>query len=155
MRGWGAAVLVAADERPPFGSAHAVPRKAILQRRCGRTSQLRSRRLQTSAGRSDGIRIKSIRRRGARRLGDGRALASRMTISLCRVAARSWCGRGAFVFGRLDVVGPVFRYLSPARMPGSPVPVPSPRRPDGLKKAYVRLTTDYDALDVANKIGII
>merc|ERR1711860_265686 len=28
-------------------------------------------------------------------------------------------------------------------------------RPDGLKKAYVRLATDYDALDVANKIGII
>jgi len=28
-------------------------------------------------------------------------------------------------------------------------------RPDGLKKAYVRLTADYDALDVANKIGII
>merc|ERR1711998_127306 len=28
-------------------------------------------------------------------------------------------------------------------------------RPDGLKKAYVRLTTDYDALDVANEIGII
>eukprot|EP00735_Rhodelphis_limneticus_P009008 TRINITY_DN2466_c0_g1::TRINITY_DN2466_c0_g1_i1::g.8757::m.8757 TRINITY_DN2466_c0_g1::TRINITY_DN2466_c0_g1_i1::g.8757 ORF type:complete len:162 (+),score=66.04,sp/O22644/RL23A_FRIAG/66.05/3e-56,Ribosomal_L23/PF00276.15/1.5e+03,Ribosomal_L23/PF00276.15/9.3e-19,Ribosomal_L23eN/PF03939.8/6.7e-15,NHase_beta/PF02211.10/0.09 TRINITY_DN2466_c0_g1_i1:40-525(+) len=28
-------------------------------------------------------------------------------------------------------------------------------RPDGLKKAYVRLTEDYDALDVANKIGII
>jgi len=28
-------------------------------------------------------------------------------------------------------------------------------RPDGLKKAYVRLTGDYDALDVANKIGII
>lgn len=28
-------------------------------------------------------------------------------------------------------------------------------RPDGLKKAYVRLTLDYDALDVANKIGII
>jgi len=28
-------------------------------------------------------------------------------------------------------------------------------RPDGLKKAYVRLTPDYDALDVANKIGII
>eukprot|EP00249_Psilotum_nudum_P025630 c30345_g1_i1 orf=348-977(-) len=27
--------------------------------------------------------------------------------------------------------------------------------PKGLKKAYVRLTTDYDALDVANKIGII
>jgi hypothetical protein len=34
-------------------------------------------------------------------------------------------------------------------------PPPSVRRPDGLKKAYVRLTTDYDALDVANKIGII
>ena len=31
----------------------------------------------------------------------------------------------------------------------------SMHRPDGLKKAYVRLTTDYDALDVANKIGII
>lgn len=28
-------------------------------------------------------------------------------------------------------------------------------RPDGVKKAYVRLSTDYDALDVANKIGII
>jgi len=28
-------------------------------------------------------------------------------------------------------------------------------RPDGQKKAYVRLTTDHDALDVANKIGII
>merc|ERR1712142_410301 len=27
--------------------------------------------------------------------------------------------------------------------------------PAGLKKAYVRLATDYDALDVANKIGII
>ncbi|XP_052729269.1 60S ribosomal protein L23a isoform X5 [Vigna angularis] len=26
-------------------------------------------------------------------------------------------------------------------------------RPDGTKKAYVRLTADYDALDVANKIG--
>ena len=31
-----------------------------------------------------------------------------------------------------------------------------PRRgPDGQKKAYVRLTADYDALDVANRIGII
>ncbi|KAK6234791.1 hypothetical protein SCA6_010128, partial [Theobroma cacao] len=28
-------------------------------------------------------------------------------------------------------------------------------RPDGTKKAYVRLTPDYDALDVANKIGVI
>ena len=28
-------------------------------------------------------------------------------------------------------------------------------RPDGQKKAYVRLIADYDALDVANKIGII
>nr|KJB08845.1 hypothetical protein B456_001G107600 [Gossypium raimondii] len=26
-------------------------------------------------------------------------------------------------------------------------------RPDGTKKAYVRLTPEYDALDVANKIG--
>lgn len=28
-------------------------------------------------------------------------------------------------------------------------------RPDGQKKAYVRLAPDHDALDVANKIGII
>ena len=28
-------------------------------------------------------------------------------------------------------------------------------RPDGKKKAYVRLTSDFDALDVANRIGII
>ena len=28
-------------------------------------------------------------------------------------------------------------------------------RPNGEKKAYVRLAPDYDALDVANKIGII
>lgn len=28
-------------------------------------------------------------------------------------------------------------------------------RPDGEKKAYVKLTPDFDALDVANKIGII
>ncbi|KAF9778588.1 ribosomal protein L23/L15e core domain-containing protein [Thelephora terrestris] len=28
-------------------------------------------------------------------------------------------------------------------------------RPDGTKKAYVRLASDHDALDVANKIGFI
>ncbi|ELK34460.1 60S ribosomal protein L23a [Myotis davidii] len=28
-------------------------------------------------------------------------------------------------------------------------------RPDGKKKAYVELAPDYDALDVAKKIGII
>ena len=28
-------------------------------------------------------------------------------------------------------------------------------RPDGVKKAYVRLTKDQDALDVSNRIGII
>ncbi|KAJ0021285.1 hypothetical protein Pint_31025 [Pistacia integerrima] len=28
-------------------------------------------------------------------------------------------------------------------------------RPNGKKKAYVRLTPDFDALDVANEIGII
>lgn len=28
-------------------------------------------------------------------------------------------------------------------------------RPNGTKKAYVRLTSDYDALDIANKIGYI
>lgn len=26
-------------------------------------------------------------------------------------------------------------------------------RPDGKKKAYVRLTADHDALDVANKVN--
>jgi hypothetical protein len=35
-----------------------------------------------------------------------------------------------------------------------PLPLPSPS-PDGTKKAFVRLSPDYDALDVANKIGII
>jgi len=45
--------------------------------------------------------------------------------------------------------------LSPLASPSaSPSPL-TPTRPDGSKKAYVRLTTDYDALDVANKIGII
>ena len=28
-------------------------------------------------------------------------------------------------------------------------------RPDGQKKAYCHLTSDYDALDVANRIGVI
>lgn len=28
-------------------------------------------------------------------------------------------------------------------------------RPDGLKKAYVKLMPDNDALDIANKIGIL
>lgn len=28
-------------------------------------------------------------------------------------------------------------------------------RPDGVKKAYVKLTAEFDALDVANRIGII
>ena len=28
-------------------------------------------------------------------------------------------------------------------------------RPDGFKKAYVKLTPENDALDVANRIGII
>merc|ERR1712014_272296 len=28
-------------------------------------------------------------------------------------------------------------------------------RPDGTKKAYVKLTADFDALDVANTIGVI
>ena len=28
-------------------------------------------------------------------------------------------------------------------------------RPNGTKKAFVRLTADYDALDIANRIGYI
>lgn len=31
-------------------------------------------------------------------------------------------------------------------------PIQMHYRPDGKKKAYVRLTTDHDALDVANKV---
>lgn len=37
----------------------------------------------------------------------------------------------------------------------SPLRLLSCCRPDGQKKAYVRLTPDYDALDVANRIGVI
>ncbi|KAG5582916.1 hypothetical protein H5410_053543 [Solanum commersonii] len=36
-----------------------------------------------------------------------------------------------------------------------PLTTESAMKPDGTKKAYVRLTPDYDALDVANKIEII
>lgn len=44
--------------------------------------------------------------------------------------------------------------------PSSPPLPPAPQvntliRPDGQKKAYVKLTSDFDALDVANRIGII
>ena len=46
-------------------------------------------------------------------------------------------------------------FLFRCRAHTSLCPLLPTRRPDGLKKAYVRLTTDYDALDVANKIGII
>eukprot|EP00178_Gracilaria_changii_P020355 TRINITY_DN5913_c0_g1_i1.p1 TRINITY_DN5913_c0_g1~~TRINITY_DN5913_c0_g1_i1.p1 ORF type:complete len:157 (+),score=22.90 TRINITY_DN5913_c0_g1_i1:40-471(+) len=28
-------------------------------------------------------------------------------------------------------------------------------RPDGMKKAYVKLQADFDALDIANKIGVL
>ncbi|XP_955378.1 60S ribosomal protein l25, putative [Theileria annulata] len=37
----------------------------------------------------------------------------------------------------------------------TPVHVNTLIRPDGQKKAFVRLSADQDALDVANKIGII
>ena len=33
------------------------------------------------------------------------------------------------------------------------VDIPFCPRPDGQKKAYVRLAADYDALDVANKVS--
>jgi len=36
-----------------------------------------------------------------------------------------------------------------------PIKVNTLIRPDGTKKAYVRLSKDSDALDVASKIGII
>lgn len=41
----------------------------------------------------------------------------------------------------------------PLARPG--VADPASPRPDGKKKAYVRLVADQDALDVANRIGII
>lgn len=47
-------------------------------------------------------------------------------------------------------VGPLVAALTHPRCPP-----PLISRPDGQKKAYVRLTSDYDALDVANKIGVI
>ena len=37
-------------------------------------------------------------------------------------------------------------------MKGCVLTSPSLSRPDGEKKAYVRLAPDYDALDVANKV---
>ena len=36
-----------------------------------------------------------------------------------------------------------------------PVKVNTLIRPDGQKKAYVKLSPDYDALDVASKIGMV
>lgn len=49
--------------------------------------------------------------------------------------------------------------FSPPLQP-TPSPLRAPQvntliRPDGQKKAYVKLTSDFDALDVANRIGII
>ncbi|RVW56971.1 60S ribosomal protein L23a [Vitis vinifera] len=49
-----------------------------------------------------------------------------------------------------DFLGVAFNHICKLR--GSEYLCPLP---DGTKKAYVRLTPDYDALDVANKIGII
>ena len=36
-----------------------------------------------------------------------------------------------------------------------PVKINTLIRPDGDKKAYVKLSKDFDALDVANRIGIV
>lgn len=53
---------------------------------------------------------------------------------------------------KVDKVNTLVRLV--AEMQSSNIYDPQ-NRPDGLKKAYVRLTSDYDALDVANRIGII
>ena len=45
--------------------------------------------------------------------------------------------------------------LEPVAHPSPPPSRSTLHSPDGQKKAYVRLTQDYDALDVANRIGII
>jgi len=37
----------------------------------------------------------------------------------------------------------------------TPIKINTLIRPDGLKKAYVKLAPDHDALDVANKIGVL
>jgi len=36
-----------------------------------------------------------------------------------------------------------------------PIRVNTLVRPDGLKKAYVKLSPEHDALDIANKIGVV
>lgn len=40
-------------------------------------------------------------------------------------------------------------------LPPHPLLIAWITRPDGKKKAYVHLTQDFDALEIANKIGII
>ena len=46
--------------------------------------------------------------------------------------------------------------LHPPTAHRSPYHLPQPHdRPDGNKKAYVRLPSDVEAMEVANKIGFI
>ena len=49
-------------------------------------------------------------------------------------------------------VNTLIRYVLSSSV-GAVVDVQVDIRPDGKKKAYVRLTADHDALDVANKVG--
>jgi hypothetical protein len=59
------------------------------------------------------------------------------------------------VRGRFGASSPLATPLTPPPLAPPPPPPPRAPSPDGTKKAFVRLSPDYDALDVANKIGII
>lgn len=69
------------------------------------------------------------------------------------------CAQPAAAIHRAPSLLCPFRRSKITRPPASPAlqtkKVNTLIRPDGTKKAYVRLTSDYDALDVANKIGVI
>ena len=130
----------ARNRRPPFGAgvqACARARGGILaSRRCPAAPL---------SGQPNPGRYKHRAARQTRALGRGRACLASARHS----GATLWWLSAAHSF--------------PPPTPPSSLPPPYPQadkintliRPDGSKKAYVRLTSDYDALDVANKIGII
>ena len=86
------------------------------------------------------------------------AVGAACTLGLHAIASAPSClPRGARSRPSIANVGTLRHAVARLAFFGPHSLARSPRvcSPDGLKKAYVRLTTDYDALDVANKIGII
>ena len=93
------------------------------------------------------------------------------TVLLCRAFTRVGCWyqtqkckrarnfhRFYFMSDRIVVAAPVFIKLYFARTPSdspSSFTINTLITPRGLKKSYVRLSKDYDALDVANRVGVI